>query len=74
MAIEPVVADRQLLVTAEIVVAGVDGRPATLTVRVRAGLDDGIRVGERVRLTFDAEATHAFDANGDRLDAVLYST
>ncbi len=74
MAIEPVVADRQLLVTAEIVVAGVDGRPATLTVRVRAGLDDGIRVGERVRLTFDVEATHAFDANGDRLDAVLYST
>ena len=73
MAIEPVVADRQVMVTTAVVVAGVDGRPANFLVRARAAADSGVRVGERVRLTFDIEATHAFDVNGERVVAVLYS-
>jgi ABC-type sugar transport system ATPase subunit len=74
MAIEPVVADRQVVVTAAMVVAGRDGQPATITVRARAGTDAGVRVGERVRLHFDVEATHAFDTKGDRIVSVLYSS
>ena len=72
MAIEPVVADRQVMVTTAVVVAGVDGLPANFTVRARAAADSGVRVGERVRLAFEIEATHAFNADGDRIVAVLY--
>ena len=74
MAIEPVVADRQVLVTTAIVVAGLNGRPSPIMVRARAGADLGVRLGERVRLHFDVQETHAFDPTGDRVVAVLYSS
>ncbi len=73
MAIEPVVADRQVALTCATVVSGRDGAPATVSIRARARADAGVATGDRVRLAFDAEATHAFDAAGERLVAVLYS-
>jgi ABC-type sugar transport system ATPase subunit len=73
MAVEPVVADRQVMVTTAVVVAGLDGRPASFTIRARATADSGVRVGGRVRITFNVQATHAFQANGERAVAVVYS-
>jgi ABC-type sugar transport system ATPase subunit len=73
ISVEPVVADRQVMVTATVAVIGLDGCPTAFTVRARAGADARVTVGERVRLSFNTEATHAFDIDGNRVVAVLYS-
>ena len=73
VATEPVVADRQILVTCGVAMTNELGTDVSVVVRARAPATADLNQGDRVHLGFDPDEAHVFDSDGTRRTAVVYS-
>jgi hypothetical protein len=73
VATEPVVADRQILVTCAVAMTNELGTDVSVVVRARAPATADLNRGDRVHLGFDPGEAHVFDSDGTRRTAVVYS-
>ena len=74
VATEPVVADRQILVTCALAMTNEIGSDVSVIVRARAPATAELNRDDRVHLGFDPDEAHVFDSDGTRRTAVVYST